>query len=223
MTTQLTPLNLTPKDLKKLFVAFAVYLTALIAANTLGLKTIPFLFGTHVSVAIISFPIVFIMTDVVGEVYGKQIARLFVLGGAIATILFILFSVISVLLPWSDSSLWAQDGYNTLFTVTTRMGIASVVAFIVAEYQDVFTFFKLREKLGGGTNGSEGKLFWVRSNLSNVWSQLLDTVVWNMVAFAGVYPAGALGELMLTWWLYKIAMGVIYTPLSYLGIALLKK
>ncbi len=215
--------HLTQKDLTKLFVAFALYLTALIAANTLGLKTMPFLFGTHVSVAVISFPIVFIMTDVVGEVYGKSIARLFVLGGAISTILFILFSVISVLLPWSDSSTWAQDGYNTLFTVTTRMGIASVIAFIVAEYQDVFTFFALKKKIGGGTDGSAGKLFWLRSNLSNIWSQFLDTVLWNTIAFAGVYSTGALSELILTWWLYKIAMGVIYTPLSYLGIALLKK
>lgn len=215
--------HLTQKDLKKLFVAFALYLTSLIAANTLGLKTMPFLFGTHVSVAVISFPIVFIMTDVVGEVYGKSIARLFVLGGAIATILFILFSVISVLLPWSDSSTWAQDGYDTLFTVTTRMGIASVVAFIVAEYQDIFTFFALKKKLGGGDNGSAGRLFWLRSNLSNIWSQFLDTVLWNTIAFAGVYSTGALGELILTWWLYKIAMGIVYTPLSYLGIALLKK
>ena len=73
---------------KKILIALAVYLTSLFAANTLGLKIMPFLFGTHLSVAVFSFPIVFITTDVIGELYGKPVARFFVLSGIISIALF---------------------------------------------------------------------------------------------------------------------------------------
>ena len=72
--------------MKKIIIALALYLTSLFAANTLGLKIMPFLFGSHLSVGVFSFPIVFLMTDVIGEVYGKKIAKLFVLAGFISTV-----------------------------------------------------------------------------------------------------------------------------------------
>ena len=53
----------------KLIIALTLYIVSLFAANTLGLKTMPFLFGTHLSVSVFFFPFVFLMTDVIGEVY----------------------------------------------------------------------------------------------------------------------------------------------------------
>jgi uncharacterized PurR-regulated membrane protein YhhQ (DUF165 family) len=63
---------------KKLSIALTIYLTALLASNTLGVKLMPFVFGTHLSTAIFVFPLVFLMTDVIGEVYGKDWSRRFV-------------------------------------------------------------------------------------------------------------------------------------------------
>jgi uncharacterized integral membrane protein (TIGR00697 family) len=201
---------------RKIIIALALYLTALLAANTLGVKTMPFLFGTHLSVSIFYFPFVYIITDVIGEVYGKPMAKSFVLAGIITTVLFTLWNVLSIVMPWSEASLWAQDSYNTLFGISIRMSIASVVAFAVAEYQDVFAFFFLKKKIGE-------KRFWLRSNLSNLWSELLDTVLWMTIAFVGVYDFKTLLLMIIPWWLYKVAMGFAYTPLSYLGIHLLRR
>jgi len=201
-------------NFKKIIIALTLYLTSLFAANTLGLKIMPFLFGSHLSVGVFSFPIVFIMTDVVGEVYGKKIAKLFVLAGLISTILFILYSLISMLLPWAEAGLWAKESYNTIFAVSLRISIASIIAFVIAEYQDVFTFFFTKEKL-------HIKFFWLRSLISNLWSQLLDTVIFMTIAFYGVYENKTLLSIIITWWLFKVLMGFCYTPLSYLGIKLL--
>ncbi|MEI8270679.1 MAG: VUT family protein, partial [bacterium] len=77
---------LTEKDYKKILICLTLYITSLFAANTLGLKIMPFIFGTHLSVAVFSFPIVFIMTDVIGEVYGKKMAKNFVLAGVISIV-----------------------------------------------------------------------------------------------------------------------------------------
>lgn len=209
-------IKLSQSSFKKLLIALAIYLTSLFAANTLGLKIMPFLFGSHLSVAVFSFPVVFLMTDVIGEVYGKRIAKLFVLAGFVSTALFILYSLLSFALPWSAEGEWARQGYNQIFGVSVRIAVASLAAFLIAEYQDVLSFFFFREKFGK-------KFFWIRSILSNLWSQLLDTVIFMIIAFAGIYSGPTLINIIVTWWLYKVAMGALYTPLSYLGIYLLRE
>ncbi len=199
----------------KIALVFGLYLTSLFASNTLGLKVVPFL-GTHISTAIFMFPFVFITTDVIGEVYGRRMARFFVYAGFLSTALFILYSVLSFLPPWAEAGAWAMDSYNTIFGVSLRIAIASLVAFIVGEYQDVITFFFVKDRLGD-------KYFWLRSNISNLWSQFLDTVLFMTIAFYGVYANDVLLGLIVTWWLFKVGVGVLYTPLSYLGIYLLRK
>ncbi len=208
-------INLSERSFKKLLIALALYLTSLVAANTLGLKLMPFLFGSHLSVAVFSFPIVFLTTDVVGEVYGKKVAKLFVLAGCVSTVLFIVYSFISIAMPWAGASLWAKEGYDQVFGSSIRMAVASIVAFVIAEYQDVVSFFFFRDRWGT-------KRFWLRSMLSNLWSQLLDTVIFMIIAFAGIYQFHTLVSIIITWWLFKVAMGALYTPLSYLGLYLLR-
>src|SRR3989338_8999305 len=207
---------LTERDNKKILVCLTIYLASLFASNTLGLKIMPFIFGSHLSVAVFFFPIVFLMTDVIGEVYGKRLAKLFVRMGFISTALFLAFSFLSISMPWAEKGLWAQEGYELIFGTSLRIALASLVAFIVAEYQDVFTFFFVRAKLGP-------KFFWLRSLLSNIWSQLLDSALFMVIAFAGVYETKTLINIIITWWLFKVAMGFLYTPLSYLGIYILRK
>ena len=207
--------QLTQVSLKKLVIALSVYLASLFAANTLGLKIMPFLFGSHLSVAVFSFPVVFIMNDVIGEVFGKSVAKLFVLAGFVSTALFIGYSVLSIALPWSDEGAWVMAGYDQVFGLSVRIAFASLTAFLVAQYQDVLSFFFFRERM-------RIRSFWLQSLLSNVWSQFLDTVLFMMIAFAGVYSAKTLVSIIITWWLYKVAMGFCYTPLSYAGIFLLR-
>ena len=196
-------------------IALGVYLAALFAANTLGLKIMPFLFDSHLSVGVFSFPIVFLMTDVIGELYGKKVAKYFVLAGFVSTAMFIAFSFLSLAMPWSADGMWVKEGYDQVFGISIRIAFASLLAFGIGEYQDVFSFFFFRDKLGK-------KNFWLRSFLSNVWSQLLDTVIFMVVAFVGVYSNETLFSIIITWWLYKVAMGALFTPLSYVGLWLLR-
>lgn len=208
-------IQFTEKSFQKLIIVLGMYITSLFAGNIMGLKLMPFILGTHLSVAIFSFPVVFLTTDVIGEVYGKKIAKLFVLAGFVGTALFITYSFISLAMPWSPKAEWIKQGYNQVLGVSIRIAIASVAAFLIAEYQDVISFFFFRKKFGS-------RFFWLRSTLSNVWSQLLDTAIFMVIAFAGVYSAPTLVGIIIPWWLYKVTMGILYTPLSYLAIYLLK-
>ena len=207
--------TLSERDIKKIIIALAIYLVSLFASNALGLKLMPLPFGLHLSVAVFCFPIVFLMTDIIGEVYGKKMAKLFVLAGAISVIGFIFYSILSLLMPWDHAADWVKASYNTVFGVTVRIAIASIAAYVIAEYQDVLSFFFFKTNVGA-------KYFWVRSNLSNIWSQFLDSAIFMVIAFYGVYPNHTLLQLIISWWLFKTAMGFVYTPLSYFGIYLLR-
>ncbi len=209
--------NLTERDYKKILICLTIYVTSLIAANTLGIKLMPFIFGTHLSVAVFSFPIVFIMTDVIGEVYGKKMANNFVIAGILSILLFLLYSFVSGVTPWAETSLWAKDSFNTIFGLTARFSIASIVAFVIGEYQDVLSFFFLRKKIGE-------KKFWLRSNLSNVWSQFFDSAIFILIAYlgTGLYSSKEMLLIVVGWWIFKVFMGFLFTPFSYLGIRLLR-
>jgi uncharacterized integral membrane protein (TIGR00697 family) len=209
-------IQLSEKAFRKLVIALSVYLVSLFAANTLGAKLMPFIFDTQLSVGIFMFPFVFLMTDVIGEVYGKKIAKYFVFAGFVATALFIVFSFLSLAMPWGHRLPVPMESYNDVFGLSLRFAIASLVAFLVAEYQDVIAFFFFKERL-------QKAGFWLRSTLSNVWSQLIDTALFMGIAYAGVLPLSVIIGIAVPWWLYKIAMGFFYTPLSYIGIKFLKE
>ena len=199
----------------KLIIALVIYIVSLFASNTLGLKLMPFLFGTHLSVAIFFFPFVFMTTDVIGQVYGKEMAKNFVWAGLISIGLFMIYSLLSLAMPWSGDGSRFQDSFNAIFGVSLRMSVASLLAFFIAEYQDVVSFFFFKKKLSG-------RAFWLQSNLSNLWSQFLDTIIFMAVAFLGVYSVKTIVLMSLPWWLYKVVLGLLYTPLAYLGIYFLQ-
>src|SRR3989344_2618127 len=207
--------TLTERDYRNILICLTLYITSLFAANTLGLKTMPFIFGTHLSVAVFSFPIVFIMTDVIGEVYGKKMANNFVIAGIISILLFLFYNFISSIAPWAHNSLWAKDSFSTIFGLSARFSVASIAAFIIAEYQDVISFFFLKKQIGD-------KKFWLRSNLSILWSQFFDSSIFILIAFLGTgrYSAHDMLLMIIAWWVYKVFMCFLFTPLSYLGIYL---
>ena len=207
--------TLTEKDYRKILICLTLYISSLFAANTLGIKLMPFLFGTHLSVAVFCFPIVFIMTDIIGQVYGKKMAKNFVMAGILSILVFLLYSFISIVTPWAKSGIWAQDGYNLIFGISVRFSIASLVAYAIGEYQDVISFFFFKKYFGE-------KKFWLTSNLSNLWSQFLDSAIFMFIAYLGIMPVKTILLIIIPWWIYKVFMGFLYTPLSYLGIYLLK-
>ena len=195
----------------KLLIALTVYITAIFMSNLLWLKTIPFLFGTHLSVAVFSLPFIFVTTDIIGKVYGKEMAKKFVLLGFSALILWTLFSLLVQILPWSDRTfarLW--EAYEVIFTLSIRVAIASLCAFILSEYLDVLVFFHFK---------NEKRSFCFSLLASNIVSQAIDTGVFMFIAFWWVFPPVTILMMALPWWISKFSMGIIYMPFSYLALS----
>jgi uncharacterized integral membrane protein (TIGR00697 family) len=203
----------------------AIYIFCIVASELMGGKTFYLTnFGGYrlnASVAIFLLPIIFTINDIIVEVHGKERARSLIRSSLVVITMLIIFSVIATLLPPSARFAGNEKAYDTIFAISIRFSLASLTAFALAEFCDVFIFNKLRERLGK-------KKLWFRNNASNFIAQFIDTSVFMILAF---YTLGKpvsdnlvfiLG-LILPYWLLKCSMSVFGTPLAYFGVSWLKK
>lgn len=212
-------------SIQKMDVLVALYIFCLISAETLGAKTFPLLqlgsFHFNASVAIFVLPIIFSINDVITEVYGKERARSVAQSGLIMVFLLFVFSLFATLLPPSARFEPKEAAYDSIFLVSARIAVASLIAFGFSQFIDILIFAKLREKL-------KNRKLWLRNNLSNFLSQLVDTVVFMVLAFYATDQSLSgnvkfLTSLIIPYWLLKCSVSVIETPFVYLGVKWLKK
>ena len=210
--------------LEKFDLLVAVYIFCIVTSELLGAKTVPLAdFGWirfNMSVAILTFPLVFTINDIITEVYGKERTKSVIRAGLVVVALTFVFAGIATWLPASPRFADMEPHYDAVFMQSMRMSFASLTAFILAEFTDLFIFVRIRKALGA-------KALWLRTNVSNFLSQLLDTVVFMTLAFWNLQdPAMAnivfLTSLIIPYWLVKCAMSVLETPFVYWGVRWLK-
>ena len=201
----------------KLTIISSIFIAGLLAANLLGSK-ITTLFGVAVSVGIFAYPLTFMMTDAVAEVYGKKKAKQLVWAALIAQVLVLILTLVAVNLP-AASRYTFNEQYVTVFSGSIRMMIASLIAFIISQTHDIWAFEFWKEKFGG-------RWLWLRNNASTMVSQAIDTLLFMFIAFYGIsdkFTVGFILHLCLSYWLFKMAFAVLDTPLVYLLVNWLRK
>ena len=191
---------------------FALFVASMVMVNTLGTK-ITTILGVRVSVGIFFVPVLFLTTDIIGEVFGRKEASRFV---NMATIMLVLlFLMMSLCIAIKPNEGWDhQEQYATVFGSSLRMTIASLISFVVAQQLDVF-MFSLWGKI------TKGKHLWIRNNMSTIVSQLIDTTIFEFIAFWHLTPkftTGYIFSLILPYWLFKVVFALLDTPLCYLGV-----
>jgi hypothetical protein len=210
----------------KLFVALAgLFLTSLLIGDLIGGK----LYETEVlgqtltiSVGMIPFPVVFLLTDLINEFYGARAARFVTLVGFAMALFTIGLLYLANLVPWapfthaSDWDGMRQPAFENVFTNSQWMLFCSTVAYLVAQLIDISVFHVIKRKLGG-------RLLWLRATGSTVISQLIDTVVILSLAFSGKMPTAKLVELMITSYSVKLTVAILITPLLYAGHAAVER
>lgn len=202
----------------------AVYIFCIGAAELMGAKTFPLLewpFRLNASVAIFTVPLIFSINDIITEVYGKVRARSVVRSGLFVILLTILYSWLTTSLPPSARFAPNEAAYDTIFTFSIRMSIASLAAFAISQFFDVYVFARIRERMGNSG-------LWLRNNVSNILSQFVDTFIFMVLAFYSLETSfGAnvafLWSIILPYWMLKNCMSALITPLVYAGVTWLKK
>ncbi len=203
------------KKYQKLDLLHALYIMAIVAAELMGSKTFSLSF-ISASVAIFVLPVTFSINDIIFEVEGKERALSFMRSGLQILFFLFFFNVIAVLLPPSSRFEPSNEAYSLIFSKSLRMTVASLIAFWVSERMDIHVFSKIKERFAAQS-------FWLRSNLSNVLSMFADTSIFMFLAFYRPGNELFLVSLIIPYWLLKISMSVIMTPISKKGIEWLQE
>ncbi|MDC3017330.1 queuosine precursor transporter [Pelagibacteraceae bacterium] len=194
---------------------------AVIGANIQVLKTVDFFYSPEpVALGTILFASTFLCTDILSEYFDKNKARMNILIGFCAFLFMTLLMVITIgFKPSSDD--WVQESLSNVFTPMTRFFIASMIAYLISQYFDVW-FFNYIKRV------TSEKYLWLRNNLSTIASSLVDNTVFSIFAWILLNPEpvsiyNVIMIYILGTYLLRILLALFDTPLIYLAKFFIKK
>lgn len=192
----------------------ALYVACLISANTVAVSVLdlgPF----AADAGTITFPIAYIVGDVLTEVYGFRIARRVIWLGFITNIFAVGVYQMAMLFPTHNDAAF-DAGFELVFSNTPRILLASMAAYLIGSFTNAAVMSRMKVRM-------QGRHLWMRTIGSTVVGQGLDTVVFVLIAFAGVFSNDIVWQMIYTNWIIKIGIEVLATPVTYRVVALFKR
>ncbi|PVW17226.1 queuosine precursor transporter [Marixanthomonas spongiae] len=199
----------------------ALFIASLVVSNLIFQKFFYWdFFGIYtfeISVGILPYPVTFLITDIISEVYGKKKANQVVTAGIFASFFSLLIIYTSAAVPATEWSPIDDALFTKVFGATAIAVLASMMAYLFAQYIDIqlFHFWKRVTK---------GKHLWIRNNFSTFFSQFLDTftVLFLLCSF-GKIDWALFGSLLLSGFLFKVFVAICDTPFLYGAVYALRK
>tara|TARA_B000000460_G_scaffold203432_1_gene150219 strand:+ start:225 stop:896 length:672 start_codon:yes stop_codon:yes gene_type:complete len=195
-----------------------IFIASLVTCNLIANKFVTVDFGFKVfivSAGILPYPLTFLVTDLISELYGQKKANLVVFSGFVASLFVLLFLWIGGQFNSIPSSIVDDVTYNSVFRNAWRLIAASMVAYLFAQIIDV-RIFHFWKRL------TNGKHLWIRNNGSTIVSQLVDTILVICILFFGVWESDQILSAIIDGWLFKMLMAFLDTPIIYGILYLLK-
>lgn len=173
-------------------------------------------FVTH-SCGMLSFPITFLLTDLINEYYGKKGARRVTFLGLFCAFVAFMLIYAARQMPVDKGSPIPQDTFNTVFGMSNRLYIASLTAYLIGQLCDIWIFGALKRLTGG-------KMVWLRATGSTVISQAMDSFLVSLILLYGMTRADGTAwtmpqvlEVASTGYILKFVIAIALTPVIYLG------
>ena len=193
---------------------------AVITANIQVLKTVDFFYSSEpVALGTVLFASTFLCTDILSEHFGKQKARQNVLIGFCA-FLFITFAMLFTIGFKPSDHDWIQESLTNVFTPMTRFFIASMIAYLISQYFDVWIYCIIKKI-------SYNKKLWLRNNLSTILSSLIDNTTFSLLAWIILNPnPQTLYNVIMIYifgtFFLRVFIALFDTPFIYLSKYLVK-
>lgn len=212
---------------RKIYLLLAsLFITSLVVSNLIFQKFFywyPFnieIFGEklfQLSVGILPYPITFLITDLISEIYGKKKANQVVTVGIFAAVFSILIVYVADLTPAIPNSPVDNEIFNRVFGSTFIAVFASMLSYLFAQYIDIhiYHFWK---------NLTKGKMLWLRNNFSTFFSQFIDTfTIIFLLCVTNVLQWDQFMGLLISGFLFKVLVALIDTPFLYIGVYAFRK
>lgn len=189
------------------------YLTAYVAAsivlaNIFVTKQMK-LFGLDATGGNVLYGSIFLATDLLSEHFSREDAKDAVKIGFLASLIYLIGSrFILAYLPSEYDTV--QTGMSAIFVFAPRIIIASMIAYLVSQFHDIWAYHFIWQRTGA-------KWLWLRNNGSTWISQLIDSVIFASIAFIGTFPLSVVGQIILSTYLLKVLVAFIDTPFIYLS------
>jgi len=193
---------------------FVIIGASIIVCNIQVMKTVE-LFGFVATLGNIVYGGIFLATDLMGETFGKKEARKGVWLGFYALV-FMTVSMQFALWFTPHESDFIHPAMQTIFGFIPRVALASIVAYLVSQHHDIWAFHFWRKV-------TQGRHLWLRNNLSTWVSQAIDSLVFVMLAFYGVFERKVLLSILLTTYFIKLLVALLDTPIIYMGRWVIQK
>ncbi|GAB4258121.1 MAG: hypothetical protein Kow0079_15370 [Vicingaceae bacterium] len=198
-----------------------IFIAALVSSNLIFKKFFhwnPFgWYNFEISVGILPYPVTFLVTDIISEVYGYKKANQAVKVGLIASVFMMLVVTVATLVPATKWSPVNDLEFVKVFGLTGLAVTASMVAYLVAQFVDIKVFHFWKRK-------TNGKHLWLRNNFSTITSQFIDTaIVLLLLCLFKEIPWDKFLLLLINGFLFKVIVALLDTPLFYASSFYLKK
>ncbi len=222
---------MTTKDKKVAYKIYlylgALFITSLVVSNLIFQKFFywrPFgdvsVFGAslfEISVGILPYPITFLITDLISEIYGRKKANQIVTAGIFASFFSMGIILLAEMAPAIPASPIGDEVFRSVFALSPIAVLASMIAYLFAQYVDIaiYHFWKRLTK---------GKYLWIRNNFSTFLSQFIDTfTVVGLLCVFKVLPWELFTGLVISGFLFKVFIAMLDTPFLYFFVYIMRK
>lgn len=221
--------DLIPKVDVTYSILLGIFITVLLLTNSITAKYFR-IFGISMTAGVITYPITFLITDIITEIYGRKRATIAVWMGFLASIIMMMIIIIMgglESLPVDDGTHSSQRGLKTLFGYTPGIILGSMTAYLVSQMTDVYIYDSIKRF-------TRGKHLWIRNNAATIISELIDTIVFAVVAWfiwPQINPSETTPIISLKVWsgialaeyVFKVIFALVDTPVLYFSIYVINK
>jgi uncharacterized integral membrane protein (TIGR00697 family) len=191
----------------------AAIVLSILLANLQGPKLTEIM-GMETSLGVIFYSTIFFATDLLGEKYGRAAAtKAVLLGFSVSVILVVIMSMSLLYLPSTrpESAVFSYEihqAFSKILDFTPRFVFGSLLAFLISQSFDVWLFHRVKQ-------WTKGKHLWIRNNLSTITSQALDTALYTVIVWWGIFDLATAFQLGLAKYVFKVFIAAFDTPFIY--------
>jgi uncharacterized integral membrane protein (TIGR00697 family) len=198
------------------FILGGMFIASLVVSNLIFQKFFYWdffgLYTFQISVGILPYPITFLVTDIISEIYGAKKANQVVTAGIFASLFSLLIIFVANAVPATSTSPITNEVFTSVFGKSALAVVASMIAYLAAQYIDIYIFHFWKRV-------TKGKMLWVRNNFSTITSQFVDTLsVLLLLCSFEILPWDIFTQLLISGFLFKLLIALLDTPLLYAAV-----
>ena len=211
------PLKNRNGELSPFVIVAVLFIMCYVVSNLMAVKVIGFFGLFYFDAGTITFPLAYMLGDVLTEIWGYRTARKTIILAFLCNIFVVVCTQIGVWLPSPDYLDVTSSAYDTVFNYVPRIVVGSLTGFLLGELSNAWLMDKIKSR-------TKGKHLWIRTIGSSIVGYMFDTVPFVLIAFLGVLTTRDLLLMIISQYLMKLAIEAFFgTPLAYAVVAYLRK